>query len=185
VIYFIQDSRSLDIKIGFTGSGTVNTRLNALQTGNASRLEVVACVPGTQVDEAELHRRFADSRVGGEWFRPTADLLRHLAFVVVGEGMYEEGRERGRKDALECLTAFVTPPEPKPQEVAPPRPAVVYKVGQLLRHDEYGVGSVCAFTLGSQPCLNKVQVRFPGHGLKVFLSEKAKFTVVERQAATG
>jgi hypothetical protein len=94
MIYFIQDTRSLDIKIGYT-SRPVMDRLAALQTGNAGKLEVIAVVPGEQSDEAELHRRFAASRLHGEWFRPTPDLLRHLAFVVVGRGMYHEGRETG------------------------------------------------------------------------------------------
>jgi hypothetical protein len=97
VIYFIQDTGSLCIKIGYTG-GDVMARLNALQTGNASRLEVIACVPGEMTDEAALHVRFAMARVGGEWFRPTADLLRHLAFVVIGGGMYEEGKASGYTD---------------------------------------------------------------------------------------
>ena len=94
MIYFIQDTRSLDIKIGYT-SRPVMDRLGALQTGNAGKLEVIAVVPGEQSDEAALHRQFADARIGGEWFRPTPALLRHLAFEVVGRGMYQEGRGTG------------------------------------------------------------------------------------------
>jgi hypothetical protein len=101
VIYFIQDSRTLEIKIGYTGAD-VMVRLNALQTGNASKLEVIACVPGELTDEARLHVKFAAARVGGEWFRPSPDLLRHLAFVVIGQGMSDEARESGYKAGFEA-----------------------------------------------------------------------------------
>lgn len=94
MIYFIQDSRTLDIKIGYT-SRSVMDRLATLQTGNAGKLEVIACMPGEQCDETSLHVKFAGDRIGGEWFRPSPALLRHLAFTVVGQGMSDEARDSG------------------------------------------------------------------------------------------
>lgn len=83
MIYFIQDEDTLAIKIGY-GSSPAD-RIKTLQTGNPSRLHLLATIPGTQVDEHELHRRFASSRVAGEWFRPTPALLRLIATPVVAE----------------------------------------------------------------------------------------------------
>lgn len=108
MIYFIQDSRTLEIKIGFTEQNVL-VRLATLQTGTASKLEVLACVPGEVTDETALHVKFASDRVSGEWFRPSPALLRHLAYAIIGQGMYEEGREAGyrlgRSAALREATA--------------------------------------------------------------------------------
>jgi hypothetical protein len=192
VIYFIQDTRSLEIKIGYTGSECVNTRLNALQTGNASRLKVLACVPGGMSDEAALHAKFASSRVGGEWFRPSPELLRHLAFVVIGQGMYQEGRERGRRDVLEAVAAFVgrdsavsvapttsvPPVSPSPLRTIARRH--LYAVGVLVKHSDYGTGLVTEHVPHDEPCLHKIKIRFPGYGEKTFLTEKAVLEVVPK-----
>ncbi len=77
MIYFIQDSGTLLIKIGFTDGYPAN-RLLALQTGNPSGLVLLKTTEGAKSDEAELHRRFADARERGEWFRPTPELFRFM-----------------------------------------------------------------------------------------------------------
>jgi hypothetical protein len=38
-------------------------------------LRLITYFPGTQDEERALHRRFARSRVLGEWFRPTLDVV--------------------------------------------------------------------------------------------------------------
>ncbi len=78
MIYFMQDSGSLNVKIGFTASQdalAAEVRRKALQTGNPSRLVVLAAMPGTEQDEAKLHQRFDAHCVGGEWFRPVPEVL--------------------------------------------------------------------------------------------------------------
>lgn len=81
MIYFIQDSGSLNIKIGFT-DGSPHARLSALQTGNSSLLVLLGAVAGTMAAEREAHAALAKHRVSGEWFRPAPDVLRHIAFMV-------------------------------------------------------------------------------------------------------
>lgn len=76
MIYFVQDSQSLAIKIGYAASP--EDRVAALQTANASSLCLLASIPGGRSDEAELHRRFAAARLVGEWFRPTPELIVYL-----------------------------------------------------------------------------------------------------------
>lgn len=74
MIYFTQDSSNLNIKIGYSGRDPEERR-NEYQTGNSSPLIVLAVMPGTRVDEAALHRRFAHARVLNEWFRPIPAIL--------------------------------------------------------------------------------------------------------------
>lgn len=67
VIYFIADQREIGVKIGFTRN--LNERLRVLQNYSPLPLLVQHFYPGTIKDEFELHKRFADYRVHGEWFR--------------------------------------------------------------------------------------------------------------------
>ncbi len=54
-------------KIGYT-SGDVAKRVKSLQTGCATRIEVLGTMRGTVADERELHKLYAAYRVEGEWF---------------------------------------------------------------------------------------------------------------------
>ena len=65
MIYFISDGEYL--KIGYT-SGDVETRISALQIGNARKLQLVGYIDGGRETEAILHRVFHEFNVGGEWF---------------------------------------------------------------------------------------------------------------------
>ena len=78
MIYFIQDTSVLNIKIGFTGAADAEDRLRQLQTGSPSGLILLATIPGEQKDEHALHERFKDARVHGEWFKPVPDLIRFM-----------------------------------------------------------------------------------------------------------
>lgn len=64
------------IKIGW--SRQVATRLAQLQTGNAAPIELLGVLPGARSRERELHERFADARVSGEWFEATPELLAYI-----------------------------------------------------------------------------------------------------------
>jgi hypothetical protein len=65
------------VKIGFT-SGPLQNRLATIQTGCPEPLVVYASIPGAMRLERELHRRFAASRLEGEWFRKTPELLGYI-----------------------------------------------------------------------------------------------------------
>lgn len=77
MIYFIRDTASGDIKIGF--SGNPSRRLAILQTGHANHLELLGVISGSLTEEQALHERFANSHKRGEWFRPTPDLVDFVA----------------------------------------------------------------------------------------------------------
>lgn len=53
-------------KIGTTED--VDSRLRTLQTGNPSRLFLVALFHGAAISECLLHQWFCDSNIHGEWF---------------------------------------------------------------------------------------------------------------------
>lgn len=72
-VYFIGARSLARVKIGQT-QGSPHERMRALQTGSPERLEVLAMVHGGPSLEAELHERFAASRVHGEWFDRTPEL---------------------------------------------------------------------------------------------------------------
>lgn len=78
VIYFARPDQSSHVKIGFTASSDPAARIPAIQTGQPTRVRVMATTPGGREDEAELHARFAADRLEGEWFRTSGE----LAWVV-------------------------------------------------------------------------------------------------------
>ncbi|ART68194.1 hypothetical protein BTO20_05995 [Mycobacterium dioxanotrophicus] len=77
-VYFISDEHG-NVKIGYATS--VQARFADLQVANASELTIVLEMPGGPKLERELHRRFAEHRVRGEWFKLTTDILEYIASV--------------------------------------------------------------------------------------------------------
>lgn len=71
LVYFIQ-AQTGQIKIGIAANPEL--RLCSLQTGSPVTLTLLATCPGGRPLEAEYHRRFAASRLHGEWFLPTPDV---------------------------------------------------------------------------------------------------------------
>lgn len=70
------------VKIGWAIDPT--KRVKELQTGCPHELTILATLHGTQVEEFELHRRFAAYRVrhNGEWFHATPELLSFISEIT-------------------------------------------------------------------------------------------------------
>lgn len=66
-IYAIRRPDTREVKIGISVDPI--DRLGCLQIAHGAPLELVACFPGSAMDEEALHRRFAQYRLIGEWFR--------------------------------------------------------------------------------------------------------------------
>jgi hypothetical protein len=84
MIYFIQDSTTCCIKIGYTAN-SAGCRMATFQTGNPSKLVLLAVMPGEKADERNLHVRFDAHRHpdgGAEWFKPAPPLLQYILRVV-------------------------------------------------------------------------------------------------------
>lgn len=73
-LYFMQRGTGGPIKIGV--SRNVGMRQKGLQNGSAEQVHVLAQVAqSSDINEKELHKRFAHCRKKGEWFEPTPELL--------------------------------------------------------------------------------------------------------------
>lgn len=74
--YFVQAVSGGPIKIGFT-TRKPNERLAALQTGAPVELKIVGLLAGNR--EREMHERFRDARLHGEWFTPSKQLVQFIS----------------------------------------------------------------------------------------------------------
>ena len=73
-VYFI---RSLDsVKVGY--SKHPNIRLNALQTANPNKLEMIGCFSGNKYDEEIIHQDLQKHRQSGEWFSYCEDVQKYV-----------------------------------------------------------------------------------------------------------
>lgn len=83
MIYVIGEHRQGVVKIG--RSADPLDRLANLQTSSPTRLVLLACFDGDQLEERALHALFADRRLSGEWF----DFSDGDAVVVVAQALAE------------------------------------------------------------------------------------------------
>lgn len=76
LVYFIQGIGGGPIKIGVAESPAL--RLRAMQPHSPVHLQILLEFPGGFTLERELHKTFASSRLHGEWFDPTPQLLSYI-----------------------------------------------------------------------------------------------------------
>jgi hypothetical protein len=89
VIYVLEDEGRNRVKIGY--AAVVDRRNRQHWTSNPSLKELVR-FPGTQKDEKELHKRFADDRQRGEFFVMSGAVARWVEEMI---------REHGSSEAIE------------------------------------------------------------------------------------
>jgi Meiotically up-regulated gene 113 len=75
LIYFIRAGNG-PIKIGISKNPI--RRLRALQTPNAKPLTLLGVMEGDLETERDIHRQFRNSRIRGEWFCTSPELLRFI-----------------------------------------------------------------------------------------------------------
>lgn len=71
-VYFVQDGDG-NIKIG--ASRQAEKRLRFLQTAHGKKLVMLGVIDGGRQRELALHEKFESSKISGEWFRPTDEIL--------------------------------------------------------------------------------------------------------------
>tara|TARA_Y100001937_G_C7123804_1_gene333899 strand:- start:322 stop:1113 length:792 start_codon:yes stop_codon:yes gene_type:complete len=76
LVYFIESLESKKIKIGT--SKNPKARLKQLQTSNPSQLKILKVIPGGFAKEFQIHRKFSQSRVCGEWFKDSEELRKYI-----------------------------------------------------------------------------------------------------------
>lgn len=73
-VYFFRAANT--VKIGFTCN--VRERAHSLQTGCPEPGFMCKFLPGTMAREKEMHQRFAEYRIAGEWFELRGRLAKYL-----------------------------------------------------------------------------------------------------------
>lgn len=91
-VYFIQvqepDGMAGPIKIGC--SVNPSSRISALFGWCPYPLSIIATAPGCRVAEGFLHKRFAQHRIHGEWFRPEESLVAFARGLGIGGTLPED-----------------------------------------------------------------------------------------------
>jgi gas vesicle protein len=77
-VYFIGNDKG-QIKIGY--SKDPPSRLSALQTASPHPLKLLALKPGGADVEAELHTKYSNCRLEGEWFQLTDELQVEIEII--------------------------------------------------------------------------------------------------------
>lgn len=77
-VYAITDGEA--VKIGWSARHPASPggRLTQLQTAHAKELHLVGAVLAPQQHEAELHAKFSEHRLRGEWFRYVSEIVEHF-----------------------------------------------------------------------------------------------------------
>lgn len=80
VIYFVSAKvPDFPVKIGLSAHGKLSARLTALQIGLPYQLELLVVCLGDAATESEMHERFGQSHLRGEWFIRSPDLMAYIA----------------------------------------------------------------------------------------------------------
>lgn len=95
-VYFIKEADRPRVKIGF--SKDIYNRVTDLQVSCSSELMLVGYFAGTRQDESELHRRFKNDRIHGEWFNLSDELH---SYIYSLRGKFAWSSER-----LECFANY-------------------------------------------------------------------------------
>jgi hypothetical protein len=92
IVYFIQDTSILAVKIGFCLKNP-GKRMGELQVGNANLLRLIGHVPGLESHEKILHSRFSQFLLQGEWFSQAilSDISTILRYGSVREWLAVQG----------------------------------------------------------------------------------------------
>jgi hypothetical protein len=77
LVYFIQNTHTLEVKIGRSTVNSLQDRLDTLQVANAHELRIIKTISSTNCHslEFQMHRRFQDYHIRGEWFCYEGDLI--------------------------------------------------------------------------------------------------------------
>lgn len=110
-VYFIRAGARGPIKIGLAVD--VGQRMRSLQTASPTLLELIGAIPGGLKLEKAIHRRLAEFRLHGEWFKPTLEVRQwaQLARIIDGRHPEEIDLETLHDDARQAFKRLRLLPE--------------------------------------------------------------------------
>ncbi len=74
IVYFILDTYSNSVKIGYTTIKGLSKRLETLQIGTPYELKILGALWGDKKIEKKIHEQFNYSHIRGEWFNYSKEL---------------------------------------------------------------------------------------------------------------
>lgn len=74
IVYFILDTYSNTVKIGYTTIKGLDKRLTNLQIGTPYELKLLGAIWGNSKIESKLHKQFNKFHIRGEWFHYTKEI---------------------------------------------------------------------------------------------------------------
>ena len=96
-VYFIADGHGR-VKIG--RSTHPAGRLAQLQTGTGLPLTLIGAIPGDRIVEAQMHERFAERRLQGEWFTQDDNLRAQIDSIIAEIGADLAGKPKRKGTAV-------------------------------------------------------------------------------------
>jgi hypothetical protein len=84
-IYFIRNRATGHIKIGV--SGDIPRRVQSIVAAANIHVELLGYKEGDRAEEQALHKRFAEHRRHGEWFKPSPELLAFIDGTMKPSGL--------------------------------------------------------------------------------------------------
>ena len=87
MVYFIRQDAA--VKIGYTKQ--IKYRLSELQVSNPNELTVLLLIKGGIKLEQELHKRFVDDKIRGEWYYLSDEVRDFIASQYDNDLRYDEG----------------------------------------------------------------------------------------------
>lgn len=106
-VYFIQESSSGAIKIGYTKSLGIRSRLDMIASCNPYDVKLIGSMFGGPLTEENVHYLFSHAHIKGEWFRPVPELIEYIARLpdmkkiemdLAGESL---ARTRGKQEEMD------------------------------------------------------------------------------------
>lgn len=135
MIYFISDGQY--IKIGY--SGNPEKALNELQKNSPKELKLLYTLSGSLKDKQILHKQLSETRVNGEWFKPSQPLMSLLSSAGYSNqiGSMEQVGANQTRSAIDINTSKPTQAdEVKRAKLATWQYQLMEKTGTLRLQDK-------------------------------------------------
>lgn len=73
-IYFLLAEGTDAVKIGYTHDFEMKSRMQQYHCHSPYNFDLLKILPGTMIEERNIHKRFVKLKIRGEWFKYTEEL---------------------------------------------------------------------------------------------------------------